>query len=542
MKKYLLSTLALILMAPAAAAQTPLRLNSQTRSVAAYQGLALVTRQVNLPALQPGSYEVQLQDLPLDLNANSLSISGSGQARIRIHHLQLQPPLNPESQDPELKALEKQVNEVQAQLDRVGSGEELNQVHQKLLNTFQQQLSAQAQAKEDRRALSVRDWQLAMDFARSHQGQILDSQLTLKQQKSALGKQLKQLRQQLQELQQARRPKQQASLFISVDSAGSAQLLVSYLIGNVSWSPAYEARLDSASKKLRLVYQGDLSQRSGEDWQQVRLSLSTATPVLNQRPPDALRWPVGPPEMAKSRPAPAAPMAQRLRSEAEALEDSYADSELVNYAQSEVAQTGLSVRFQLPEAQNVPSSTQTRRLAMAIREFSYNPAYKIVPRQSKLAFLEAQIKNESELPLLPGPMRTYIGPEFTGVSPIELVRPGQSVRLNFGVDQGIKVDWKELSRSKRSTGVLQDKEELTVVYQAEITNYKQEPAPLRILEPAARPANDQIEVKLMQAVPPVSETSDEGLLTWYLTAQPWEKKTLQLTYRIIYPKDMPVVF
>jgi len=518
--------------------ETLIQAQSQTRSVAAYQGLALVNRQVQLPSLQPGAYEIRISDLPQDLNENSLSITGQGQARIRIHHVQLQP-LAEAGVDKELQALQQAVKKAQQELAVIGSHEELNKTHQTLLRTFQQQLSTQAQ--DQKKSLSVRDWEAATAFALGQQGQMLNSQLSLQVKKAELQEKLQKMNQELRDMSLARRPKQQASLFLTADSAGSATLQVSYLIGNVSWNPTYEARLDSEQQKLRLIYQGDLAQRSGENWQQVRLTLSTATPVLNQRPPGAQRWHVGPLLQPKSRPAPAPPMAQSMRNEvADAFEP---DADIaVEYSQSEIEQTGLSVRFQLPEAQSVPSSTQTRRLAMASRDFSYTSAYKIVPRQSTLAFLEVQIKNDSELPFLPGPMRTYLGDEFTGVNPIELIRPGQTTRLNFGVDQGLKVEWKELSRNKRSTGVLQDKEELTVIYQAEITNYKKQPANLRVLEPAPQVASEEIEVKLMQAEPKISETSDEGLHTWHLTAQPWEKKTIQLTYRMTYPKGMVVQF
>lgn len=511
--------------------------SSKTQRVTAYQGLALVTRRVELPSLSTGSHEIVIGDLPEDLNDDSLSVSGEGQARLKIHHLQLRPV--PEgSLDPALVALQKQVKDLQQQLSRVNSQAELIDMHEALLETFQTELEARAENPE--RRLSVSEWQGLMDFALEESEEILDRRQTTASKKQTLEEQLAKLSIRLQELTQSSRPRQQASLFITVENPGKATLMLSYLIGNVRWQPAYEARLDDSLQKLKLVYLGDLTQRSGESWENVQLTLSTVTPVLNQRPPVATAWQVGP------RPVPVETRTgalQRNNNEFERADMPAAPSRDVNYAQSEIQTTGISVRFQLPENQNIPSSTETRRLAMATREFSVATSYRLIPRQSPLAFLEVQLKNESGLPLLPGPMRSYLGDEFTGSQPIDLIRPGQVARLNFGVDQDIKVSWKEVSRDKRSSGVLGDKDEWTVVYEAEVTNFKPIAVELRIQEPAPVVTDERIDIIQLSADPaPTQVTDDKKLQTWQIKAQPWEKKTIKLSYRITVPKGMELYF
>ncbi|MGV3523758.1 MAG: mucoidy inhibitor MuiA family protein [Candidatus Sericytochromatia bacterium] len=514
-----------------------LSLNSQTTSVTAYQGQALVTRQVQLPALSVGTHEIQIGDLPQGLNAQSLTVTGRGQARIRIHHVQLSPPESHQD-DPALSALRTQVENLQQQLNRVSNQQELNQTHQALLQTFQQQL--QTRSREPRGGVSVREWEELTRFALSQQASMLENRRSTEAHKAELQEALQKLMAQLRESEQARLPRQRASLFISAETPGAAVLELSYLIGNVSWQPSYEARYDSTAQKLRLTYQGDLTQRSGEDWQNVQLLLSTATPLLNQRPPSPQRWYVGPAQPAASaRMDDRRAMPQQMRNMAPETElGGSLVQEEVHFSQSSIEQTGVSVRFQLPETQSVPSSTQSRRLAMAQRELTGESAYKIIPRQSPLAFLEVAVTNNTGLPLLPGNLRTYVGPEFTGSGPLELIRPGQPVRLNFGVDQDIKVQWKERNRETQTTGLLGDTQQLTISYLAEITNFKQQAVKLRVLEPAPTTGSDTIRVELLSSTPAISSTSDEGLHTWLLTAQPWEKKTVELVYRVSYPKGV----
>lgn len=523
--------------APARAATVPV--GSQTQTVTAYQGLALVTRKVELPRMAAGTHEILIADLPSALNADSLSISGSGEARLRIHHLQLKP-LDEKDVDPILAGLQHQIEGLRHQLAKVDNQAELNQTHQALAQTLRKQLETRAHDADH--GISSREWQELVNLALSHTQQVLDTELSTSEAKRELEQQLNRLGNKLQEMQASMRPRQQASVFVSVETPGTATLMVSYLIGNVSWQPAYEARLDADQKKMHLAYLGDLTQRSGENWDGVQLTLSTVTPMLNQRAPQPQGWVVGRVPVYNERDAKTAQ--QRFNDNlapASAPTDSLRRE--VNYAQSEIQQTGISVRFQLPERENVPSSLQTRRLAMATRDFACEASYRIVPRQSPLAFLEVQIKNESGLPLLPGPLRSYLGQEFTGSQPIDLIRPGQSTRLNFGVDQDIKVTWKETGRDKRDVGVLSDKEEITVHYEAEVTNFKPIPVDLRIQEPAPVSADEKIQIEQIKADPaPTSVSSDSKIQTWNFKAQPWEKKLIKLSYRITHAKEVAIYF
>ncbi|MHB8872325.1 MAG: DUF4139 domain-containing protein [Myxococcaceae bacterium] len=60
------------------------------------------------------------------------------------------------------------------------------------------------------------------------------------------------------------------------DLAGEAELALEYLVPGARWTPGYELRLakDMATGSLRL--RASIAQRSGEDWKNVRLAVSTA--------------------------------------------------------------------------------------------------------------------------------------------------------------------------------------------------------------------------------------------------------------------------
>ena len=64
-------------------------------------------------------------------------------------------------------------------------------------------------------------------------------------------------------------------------------------MGNAFWRPLYDLNyVESAekSKDLTISTYAQVSQRTGQDWNEVQLTVSTARPALNQRLPDLKPW------------------------------------------------------------------------------------------------------------------------------------------------------------------------------------------------------------------------------------------------------------
>ena len=66
---------------------------------------------------------------------------------------------------------------------------------------------------------------------------------------------------------------------LDVKNAGNLIVSVSYLVPGASWTPSYDLRIDSGQNKATLTYSAMVKQQTGEDWKNVRLTLSTAQPL-----------------------------------------------------------------------------------------------------------------------------------------------------------------------------------------------------------------------------------------------------------------------
>src|SRR6185436_11187390 len=64
-----------------------------------------------------------------------------------------------------------------------------------------------------------------------------------------------------------------------------ARLRVRYLVDGASWTPSYSFRTDGDRKNVTVEYYASVQQMSGEDWNDVSMTLSTALPSLVATPP-----------------------------------------------------------------------------------------------------------------------------------------------------------------------------------------------------------------------------------------------------------------
>ncbi|MDQ7948987.1 MAG: mucoidy inhibitor MuiA family protein [Pedobacter sp.] len=73
---------------------------------------------------------------------------------------------------------------------------------------------------------------------------------------------------------------------ISAKAATKGKLTLTYLVSNAGWYPTYDIRAKDISSPIELVYKANVSQNSGEDWKNIRLTLSSGNPSTNGTKPE----------------------------------------------------------------------------------------------------------------------------------------------------------------------------------------------------------------------------------------------------------------
>jgi len=135
---------------------------------------------------------------------------------------------------------------------------------------------------------------LALDFQKQRLTEAKSKQIDINKQISALQKEIQRYQKQLNEING--KTLQQANdiiVKISAKTATKGKLFLNYMVNNASWYPSYDIRAKDISSPIELVYKANVSQNSGEDWKNIKLTLSSGNPSTNGVKPDLSPYSLG---------------------------------------------------------------------------------------------------------------------------------------------------------------------------------------------------------------------------------------------------------
>jgi uncharacterized protein (TIGR02231 family) len=262
-------------------------LPSHIVEVVVFPDRARVTRRGTI-ALEAGLQRIEFADLPLAVQTDSLRAAGRGSASAVLLGVEAQRVFYSETPTEAIRELERQIDELQQQdralLDQQAAAEVRLGFAKNLADKATEQLArGLAFGRAD-----ITQSSTLIDFV---QQQIDRAQATLRevqQQRRDLAQQIEKLTNELNQ-RRAERPRERltAVIEIEVKQAGDLTLDLTYVIGNAGWAALYDVRLSEGNTpRLQLTYLGQVTQRTGEDWTDVSLTLSTARPSLTTVQPE----------------------------------------------------------------------------------------------------------------------------------------------------------------------------------------------------------------------------------------------------------------
>lgn len=79
----------------------------------------------------------------------------------------------------------------------------------------------------------------------------------------------------------------------TLTGSGNAVIDLGYMVSGARWRPTYDLQLQPSQNRVDVSLAGLVSQESGEDWTDAKLTLSTAIPATATRIPKLLTWKLG---------------------------------------------------------------------------------------------------------------------------------------------------------------------------------------------------------------------------------------------------------
>jgi len=538
---------------------------SRISQVTIYPGSALVTReaQIDLPS---GTHTVIFDNIVPEINENTLTVKGQGTAEVKIFGASIKSEYLTHSADDRVKDLTAQIESLDDDITGQQNKQGLLQKQQEYLDSVKLFTNQQIPKDLVTKIPTVTELdQLGIfldksftDISTQNEGIRLKLR-DLNRKKEALNRQLQELNINTQNVKR--------SIAIDLESVqpGSLTLMVSYLVNNVDWRPLYDARVMFDKNQVDLALFGLVSQSSGEDWEDVHLTISTVRPSIGGVMPELSSWtlsPYQPPVYANDK-----VMFGKLRSASDdigdqlkgELSEAYGGSPIngapvavlpprkakMVYAQSE--QKGISVVYKISKLINIKSDGSQQRVPIQSLTLPTQFEYATTPKLSNFAYLRSQVENNQDATLLPGRVNIFLDGDYVGGSSIvKAIGHKEKFDLYMGADEGVSVK-RELIEEKSDDTLFANIPSMNKVvrysYKITVENYKTKAITLNLFDNLPVSQDQKIKIKDVKVNPEPTQKDykdRKGVMLWTVSLNPQEKKDFSYSFAIERPRDLNI--
>jgi uncharacterized protein (TIGR02231 family) len=512
-------------------------------AVTVYPGQAGVTRSGTVQ-VEPGEHTLVIDALPADVHPGSLRIRGRGTAKVQIGSVQSKTIYSEELTQAEEQRLQQQITKLEDEKSLLEKEVEALRMQLSFIQSIGKNMPETINEEIKAGKIDPQTWRKAWENIGDGAAQTYKNILEKQRASREVNVKLTRLHKQLGQIRTGRKATTQAQVSIAVQNSGSFEFLLSYQMNNASWQPVYDARLNVESGELRLLQYGLVRQRTGESWDGVQLTLSTANPAVGAQLPDLEPWfvNIARPAPMRREEAPSRMFGAKPEAEADITAKAPAPSE----AEPRMAQARASefaAEFQIAGKVQIPADNAPHKFAISNHTLNVELAARVVPKLNTKAFLYADTTYEGQTPLLPGRVALFRDNAYIGNAQLELIRPSEEIKLSFGVDDRVGVQYRLVSDKSSQSGIIQQDNVVERRFRTEITNHHQRPMKITVVDHIPVPQDERIEVELLDTTTqPTRKNPDErlGLLEWTQTYKPNETKTISSGFRLRYPKDLQV--
>jgi hypothetical protein len=282
---------ALIVAAAATEGAEEKKIEAPIKNVTVYPDRAQITRRAELD-LPSGEFTLTIDSLPGGVIDASLRASVDGIDGLTLQRLSHRRQEHLTAQPSQVAALEAEIEGLDRHRRQVVSDrlETLNQLR-RFVAALGESATRVPKGDETDQKIEVANWITAYDFIGSHSFNLGDSIRQTKQELEDVNAQVSLLRSRLGDLVSSdQRVSKSVSIDVKLERAGKVRMTLEYIIPGAQWTPLYDARIKDDPDSVEFTCHAEVSQTTGEDWEEVELTLSTARPSLGAGPGELSPW------------------------------------------------------------------------------------------------------------------------------------------------------------------------------------------------------------------------------------------------------------
>ena len=542
-----------VLLLPGMVAAEPQAVSGKVTEVTLYRGQAMVTRAIPVKAPQ-GSVEIVVGDLPEQVVTGSLFAEGSEGIEVRAVRFRTRA-VGEEPRD-EVRELDEEIKKINFQLKSASKMQELLTKRSKYLDGLEGFVAPTAKIELSQGVLDAEALKQITTFSFEQRQKITAEQLELEQAAEKINEQLSLAQRKRAELTGgASQTVREAVVFVEKRNADEGTIRLKYLVQSCGWSPTYTFRAAADEEDIRIECNALIQQMTGEDWNGVTLTLSTASPALSATGPGLAPFPVSLTPDGDGKKTNQADLAQQLQSirgrqktaifqfnnsrdmtgnmslnwDANRAANEFQYLELTNPKDTlsalrldDTGAEGPSLSYRLEGGVSLASRSDQQMVRILQTSFASNFYHVATPVLTSYVYREAELKNTSDEDLLAGPVNVYLDGSFVGQAEVPTVARGQTFVVGLGADPQVR-SRRELAN--KTDTVQGGNRELGFEYRLLVENYKEEPVPIRLFD--RLPHTDQTgDVRVELGALKVALSTDElyvrrertkGILRWDVT-------------------------
>jgi uncharacterized protein (TIGR02231 family) len=501
------------------------------QEVTVFLNQAQVSRSGEL-VLPSGKVNVQIKGITSRINPNSIIVEGNAAYTILgVKHEQL---------FDEAANMSKSLKSKLDSLDDVNFEISTKTALEGVYNDEMAFLTENRSVKGDEAVMLVEDLEEMANFRRERVKEVQFRLIEVRMEQNELRKTASRLQQEINKLSGNQRQNQSAiTISLNVNQSGKSKLSFSYMVYDASWVPLYDIRAKSTSEDVVLSYKGKVRQATGNDWNNVKLTLSSGNPAIGGNPPSLYPWQLRLQEFYGANKAKARadnnyaePMATYDLEESQGILGKPAVMEV------QMVENVTSTEFQIAVPYSVPSDNQF--VEVENQRFSLPSSYShfSVPKLNQSAYLRCGVSDWMGYNLLPGNASIYFQGTFTGTSFIDANSGEDTLQLSLGRDPGVIVKYDKIKEFCK-TNTFGGKKVTTKAFEINISNNKSTAITILVEDQIPLSQNGDIEVTVEELSGGTLDP-ETGKVTWEVELAAGQSMKKTLRFAVKYPKKKQV--
>lgn len=389
-------------------------IENKLEKVIVYYNGAQLTRRITCE-MEAGENKFHILDLPNDLNPDSFkwSIESGTKLKTLVYRV-------------DEKYVSKEVQELLDEYTDIQTKIYKNNGEIETMNRLISTLSTSIEGVE----ASVNGLQERWAFVRKEMSDLRNGQIEIALENQKLESKVSELQNDINEKRMQFNTNGVITVEVTADKANQYTFYFTYYTASPNWHMEYVLEVEDFHTPAHFRVCGVIYQKTGEDWKDVELVLSSNTPSFHNQQPKLSPWYISYKQINEAMPL--------KYEEAIYMKEIRDERSMSNVVVNNSALTG--IEYTLPRTTTVASSDNIEQVDIKDYVFPTDYFYHSVSKYGKDIYRVARLKECSELDIIAGNVDVFVENAYVGKTYLETSVNNKELEISLGRDRSIFVE------------------------------------------------------------------------------------------------------